>query len=526
MWNATRYGAALALGCLFGRAPRISIVAFNLRLFMEAMGATFIKVGQYLAIRRDLLPEPVCAELSHLFGDVAVMPPARVREVVETELGCPLEEAFETFDLQPVSGASVAQVHRGVTKNGELVAVKVQRVGIETILRADLRLMRRVADMCDALELFGAISMRRVVDEIAEFTLRELDFLSEARTAELLRADDIPGAVIPRTYPELTTHKVLTMEFVEGYTLLEICQAAESGDSDGFVALLGNVDAVDAVNRLARACFYQIFVTGRFHGDPHPANVIIRRDGAVVFVDFGIFAELDAAMRDQFRAYVRHVAYGQIDEAFRRLAWLVPAGSKTCFRDYRRAASEIMHVWYAASRNPRAGVAERLVAGYQGSMFNIMRHQNIQMPTNQLLFWRALSQVDSIAHRLPIEFDLLEAMREFFRSQNLDAEFDIESAVRMATEPAADAVADELEESFQRWISLSDEEHPAVAVIRDIDAEDDRVRCNFAKRVALVLVGISIVIPTVAMAPGASLSVLLLVVGSSIVALSMLRVGT
>jgi predicted unusual protein kinase regulating ubiquinone biosynthesis (AarF/ABC1/UbiB family) len=212
------------------------------------------------------------------------------------------------------------------------------------------------------------------------------------------------------------------MAFVEGFTLLEISQALERRDRAAFARMIGGHELDRIVNRLARACFHQIFVTGLFHGDPHPANIIVEPDGGIAFVDFGIFAELDREMRMRFVSYVERVAFGRLDEAFSHLAGLVKPSEGTDRRGFRRAAIAIMQDWYAASRDPRAHVALRLTAHHQGRMLDAMRRHHVRMPPNQLLFWRALAEVDATAHRLPIAFDLLSAMRAFFLESSMAPE--------------------------------------------------------------------------------------------------------
>jgi ubiquinone biosynthesis protein len=413
--RAVAYGFVPAVRRLIGRPEDVETTAVRLRRFIEEMGVTFVKLGQYLAIRLDLLPAEVCRELNNLFAEVEPVPATGVRAQVERELGKPLEAVFASFEPEPVGAASVAQVHRAVTHEGETLAVKVQRPGIEAVLRADIRNLRRLARVADRFRLLGRISAVELVDELAEFTLREVDFRVEGRTAERVGADSPPFVHVPAIRWDLTTRRVLTMEFVDGPTLLDVCALADRGRRDAFELLTPGVPPSAIVDDLAEACLTQFFVTGYFHGDPHPANILVRADGVIVFVDFGIFGELDAEQREILGDYIENLSLGNADAAFRCYLRLVEPSEETDLTAYRRETIAVLRRWFRASQDPSAEVAEKMTARYQGEMLEVMRRHAVRMHPNQLLFWRALAVLDATAHRLPIDFDLLAAIRRFFR---------------------------------------------------------------------------------------------------------------
>lgn len=513
-WLLAALGA-LALRPAQQRAPR---AARAVRAALARMGGSYVKLGQYLAIRRDLLPDAVCAELGELFARVPPMSTRQLEQVLLDELGPAWTQELPQFDWTPLAAASIAQVHRARTADGQWVAVKVQRAGLRRRLQADLDLLAAIARLLDRIGALGAISARQLVQEVAEFTLREADFRIEARTAERMQADAIPGIAIPRVRRELTTARVLVSELVDGHTLLEICEAAEARDERRFHELLAGIDAQDLVRRLAHACFHQIFVTGRFHGDPHPANIMVRRDGALFLVDFGIFAELAPDLRRRFRSYVQHVARGEIDDAFLRLAALVRPGPDTDLRAYRRAALDLMARWYAASLERTPDVSRRLAARYQGDMFAVMRRCRIAMPTDQLLFWRALAQVDATAQRLPLAFDLLASLREFFHR----------------TPPApADLLPDPFALPFGTALgglgtrlrlrgadALGADHIPLVSLLLDESARDARDGNARARATALALLAIAASLPLLVLGPGGAVLAGLGVAGAGLGALA------
>ena len=408
-----RWGALPAFRAISGRPMDTAELAVRLRHLAEDMGITFVKLGQYLAVRPDVLPRAVWQELSHLYAHVRPMPYPRVEQIIREDLGAPPERLFASVSTEPVAAASIAQVHRAVTRAGECLALKVQRPEAGPTLAIDVRLIRRIAWLVDRLGLLNATSAVELVDEVAAFTRQELDFELEALAAERLRHDAVPGMHVPEIRWDLTSGRVLAMEYVEGRSLLEICQAAERGEPHAFDRATPGSDPREVVETIARAYFHQLFVTGRFHGDPHPANIVVQPDGRITLVDFGIYSEFDETSRRHFCAYMLQAANGNVDEAFRHLIRIFRPGPTSDVASYRRETLALMRRWLDAARDPRAPIEEKLTAGYQGAMFGVMRRYGIRMPSAQVLFWRALGQVDATANRVPVPFDLLTSLRRF-----------------------------------------------------------------------------------------------------------------
>src|SRR5688572_3491262 len=288
-----RVVARLLLPALvLGHRGRTSEAGVRLRLALEQLGVTYLKLGQFLAIRFDIVPPAIGRELERLFDRVSPIGYDQVREALAAELGGSPEALFLEIDPEPLASASIAQVHQARLQDGRRVAIKVQRPDIERIVRADLRNMRRIGALVDALGLLGGLSARETVQELAIWTLRELDFLTEADAADRLRQHVGPFEQIPEIYRHLSTPRVLTMELVEGLSLSVVSRLYDAG---GEVAVQGQLPGVDlslALHRLFEGYLHQLFVTGFFHGDPHPGNIIIREDSTVAYVDFGIFGEL------------------------------------------------------------------------------------------------------------------------------------------------------------------------------------------------------------------------------------------
>jgi ubiquinone biosynthesis protein len=414
LFIAFKYGALLLVRQAFGFSTTNIEKARRFRRAIEQLGLTYLKLGQFLALRYDLLPAEVCGELNKLFEQVAPLPFELIREVVETELGGPIQTFFADFETVPIASASVAQVHRAYTRENEKVAVKVQRPEIREIFAADMRNLCRTAAVADALRLGGSLSLRAIIDEFAAWTWREMNFVIEGQTADHLRRDALPYEVVPRVYWNLTTERVLTLEFIEGTTLVQLLDLMESGQPGLIFKRLPNLDIELAADRIARAVLHQLFVTGFFHADPHPGNLIIRDDNTVAFIDFGIYGELSQRQREILRGHIENIAAGNIEESFRYYAMQYIPTRDTDHRDFEREGKRILRNWYDASIDRYAPAKDRHLATHGAEMLDVVRRNRLRLNVNTLLFWRALYTLDSIALRLSEYVDLMSQMRRFF----------------------------------------------------------------------------------------------------------------
>lgn len=421
-----RVVARLLLPALvLGYRGRTSEAGVRLRLALEGLGVTYLKLGQYLAIRFDIVPPEIGRELEQLFDQVAPIAYDRVRDVLVAELGDAPEALFAEIDPEPLASASVAQVHQARLQDGRRVAVKVQRPGIERIVRADLRNMHRIATLIDALGLLGGLSARETVHELGVWTLRELDFLIEADAADRLRRHVGPSEQIPEMHRDLSTPRVLTMELVDGLSLAVIRRLYEQGGEAAVQEQLPGLDLSRALHHLFDGYLHQLFEVGFFHGDPHPGNIIVRADSTVAYVDFGIFGELTPHELRVVRRHVEAIAAGDIAESLRYYLKQVYPTADTDMPAYRDAASSVLRRWYEASRDSdRTSVADRHLGRYSGEMLDLVRRYRLQMRMSTLLFWRSLIIVNSTVLRFPGTVDPLTATRAFFEPTAIEVATD------------------------------------------------------------------------------------------------------
>jgi predicted unusual protein kinase regulating ubiquinone biosynthesis (AarF/ABC1/UbiB family) len=306
----------------------------RMRLAFEELGGAWIKLGQMLAMRFDLLPAAYCEELFKLLNKVTPFPYAQVCEIVQEELGDVPEVVFRAFSPAPFAAASIGQVHRAVLPTGQPVAVKVQRPHIRQTMQTDIELMYAGTRVLDVLHLFGATRSRQVIDEFARWTADELDYLVEARQAVLLyeHARGEPFQKIARVYRQYTTSRVLTSELLEGIPLIEILTAVRAGNAPYLRTLAAaGYDLHSVVRHLDWNMLNQVYVFGCFHADLHPANLLVMPGNAIGYVDFGIVGQLPATVRASLTRYSWLLFRWDLEAAVRELMrWLAPtAGTDT-----------------------------------------------------------------------------------------------------------------------------------------------------------------------------------------------------
>ncbi len=269
----------------------------GLRAALEELGPAFIKLGQLLSTRADLLPLSYVEELSRLQDRVSPFSTAEAKEILAGELRLDPAELFAFFQPEPLAAASIGQVHRAVLHSGEEVAIKIKRPGVDRLVRKDLEILEGVADFVDRNTYWGELyRFSRVAGELKEIILSELDYNNEARNAERLRrnfAGD-PHVYLPRVYRDYTTRNVLTLEYREGITLNRYLEKPLADPSPEKVAEI-----------LSDAFFQQFIVDGFFHGDPHPGNLALLPEGRIFFMDFGAAGAINENSRGKFAAMAR-----------------------------------------------------------------------------------------------------------------------------------------------------------------------------------------------------------------------------
>jgi len=366
----------------------------RLRLALEALGPTFIKFGQALSTRADLIPPEVVGELALLQDSVPPVAPGVATRAIEEAFHQPIDELFSQFDPEPFAAASIAQVHRATLKSGELVTVKVLRPGIEAVIEADLAILADLADLAERHVADASLySMRELVDEFARTIRREQDLAREGRLIERVAAQFAgdPTVHYPRICWPLTTAAVLTTEFVDGVK----------------VSLVGTDQAPDldpklVAQRGADVLLKQILVHGLFHGDPHPGNILVLPGNVVALIDFGIVGRVNRQMRERLGETI--LAIGRHDAE--RLAEIV-VGVATPLKpvdmtELARDIEEMLDV-YAGVSIGDLSLGEALAA-----VTDAMSRHRLKLPADLLLLIKAVTTIEGVGRRLDPSFKIVE----------------------------------------------------------------------------------------------------------------------
>jgi ubiquinone biosynthesis protein len=374
----------------------------HLREMLDELGPTFVKFGQLLSMRPDVLPPDIIAELRGLQDDVSPFPYEQVEEVVRAELGQPIERLFLDFDPVPLAAASIGQVHRATLPNGRDVVVKVQRPGAQRQIEADLNLMYQAARLArERVRALDFIDAEALVDEFAKSIRQELDYRLEARNAETFRKNFAghPHVQIPRVYWTYTRPRVLTLEYLDGTQLADLELLGWTPDQRRRLAEV-----------LAEAWMTMIFRHGFFHGDPHPANVLVFTPEKIGLVDFGQAGRLTEEDVSKGTGLFIDVANENIEALPKRLAELGVRYPKEREEEFTAELREFFYRYYGASLaeiDPQQVIRE---------VFAVIYRMNLRLPTRFVLLDKAVATLGTVGIELSPDFNVFEVAKPYARS--------------------------------------------------------------------------------------------------------------
>ncbi|MCB9685996.1 MAG: AarF/ABC1/UbiB kinase family protein [Alphaproteobacteria bacterium] len=362
----------------------------GVRMALTRLGPAFVKIGQILSVRTDLVPAELARELHSLQSDVPPVPFDQIRETVEREMGMPLDQAFARFDVEPLAAGSVAQVHVGELPTGEKVAVKVKRPQIDHIVDEDLEILVWLAERMErflpAARPYRPVAAAR---ELAEYTRRELDFRNEAQVGREVgrRFESWDGVRVPKVHHG--SRDLIVMDFVEGFPMDDV-EALERHGIDPHALMQRGLEAVLA----------QIFDFGLFHADPHPGNLHVTPTGEIVLLDFGIFGRVDDRMRRDCALLMWALGRGDVDLAsyfLLRMARVEPGADVAAFRE---AVEARYRAWHGKS------VAEYGFAKLVYEELTIGARYGLVFPSDTVLLGKALVTVEGVVLAVDPSMDL------------------------------------------------------------------------------------------------------------------------
>jgi ubiquinone biosynthesis protein len=379
----------------------------HLRELLDELGPTFVKFGQLLSTRPDVVPPDIITELRGLQDDVRPFPFEQAERVIEEDLGNSIDRLFLDFDPVPVAAASIGQVHRATLPNGKVVAVKIQRPGAPRQIEADLVLLYQAAKLVkERVRALDFIDAHALVDEFAKQIRQELDYRLEGRNAQTFHrnfAGD-PHVRVPKVYWMYTRARVLTLEWLEGTQLADV-------DTLPFTI----EERRDLAYRIAETWMEMIFRHGFFHGDPHPANIMVLEEaGTIGLVDFGAVGKLsDDDMSKLTRMFI-DAAQENVDILPKRLAELGVRFPKEREEEFKAELREMYYRYYGASDSEIDPIQVIREA------FQLIYAMNLHLPTRYLLLDRAIATLGSVGVELYPDFNVFEVARPYARGLLLD----------------------------------------------------------------------------------------------------------
>lgn len=372
-------------------------VEVRIREALEELGTTFIKLGQVLSTRPDLVPIELADELRTLQTDCPRVPFAEIRKCLQEEFGDRLHTLFLSIDEEPIAAASIAQVHGAVMHDGASVVLKIVRPGVEDIIESDMDILMELARLTERYFTEQGFSPTETVREFQEELSREVDLLHEGRVTDRFRRSfqDDPGIRFPAVYWKGTTRHVLTLERIEGVLLSRLDPSTLTAEERRRIVAKGS-----------EAVFRQCLEHGFFHADPHPGNIFVMTDGAICFIDCGMTGRIDRQTMQHLATLVMSVVNADLDGVIDVTIALSDAETTLKFdRSFRRDA------WSFVARFDGASIESLDMAGLLDQFFKLLRRYRIRCPADLVFLIKALTTIQGVGQAIDPTFDLVAHVR-------------------------------------------------------------------------------------------------------------------
>ncbi|KDO50948.1 hypothetical protein CISIN_1g0053091mg [Citrus sinensis] len=367
-----------------------------LRESVLQLGPTFIKLGQLSSTRSDLFPREFVDELAKLQDRVPAFSPEKARHFIKNELGAPIEQLFKTFEDRPIAAASLGQVHRAILHNGEKVVVKVQRPGLKRLFDIDLRNLKLIAEYFQRSETFGGPTRDwiGIYDECATILYQEIDYINEGKNADRFRRDfrNIKWVRVPLVFWDYTATKVLTLEYVPGVKINEL----KALDLQGY-------NRSQIASRAIEAYLIQILKTGFFHADPHPGNLAVDLDEALIYYDFGMMGEIKSFTRERLLDLFYAVYEKDAKKVIQRLIDLEALQPTGDMSSVRRSVQFFLDNLLSQSPDQ-----QQTLAAIGEDLFAIAQDQPFRFPSTFTFVIRAFSTLEGIGNILDPDFSFVK----------------------------------------------------------------------------------------------------------------------
>jgi predicted unusual protein kinase regulating ubiquinone biosynthesis (AarF/ABC1/UbiB family) len=379
------------------QSESIKVRAANLTSKLIELGATFIKLGQFLSVRRDFLPVEVADQLELLQDRVPPFSGLQVRQTIESELGLPLQDIFLSFDLQPIASASIGQVHRANLKDGRTVAVKVQRPNLAPQFYQDIGAMRFFAKWAKLFRLKGDWdSWLELADQFGRVLFNEIDYLKEGRNADRIRyaLRDRSDICIPKVFWKYTSRRVLTLEFLAGTKIDDI----QSLNKD-------QINLNDLAKQLIDCYMEQVLIHGLFQADPHAGNLAVNRQGQLVIYDFGVIGEISENQREQIFQAIQSIVLQDSNKLVQSLVCLKMVKNTANLARIEKVMEPFL-TYYAGKKATEVDFSH-----LEKDIDQIVLAKSLGLPANLAYLIRTNVLLEGIARTLKPDFSFVEAAK-------------------------------------------------------------------------------------------------------------------
>jgi ubiquinone biosynthesis protein len=379
--------------------------AQRVRMACEELGPTYIKFGQILSTRPDLVPVDFIKELSKLQDNVPSSPFSEVSRIIESELGAPPEAIFDYFEKTPIASASIGQVYRATLKDGEAVAVKVQRPGIRKIIEVDLEIMLHLATLMERhVEEMSLHQPVKIVEEFARTLEKEIDYTIEATNMERIAHNFLNDLTIyvPKVFRDTTTESVLTTEFVEGIKVSEIDRLEKAGLDRKLITVRG-----------ADIVLKQIIKHGFFHADPHPGNIFVLPNNVICLLDFGMTGSVDRRTREDFIDLAESVVNRNESRATQVLLKLTYRDEDPDIRLLEKDVADFM------GRHLHKSLKDIKIGKLLNNLLELAFQHRLRIPPDIFLMLKAFSTIEGVGLMLDPGFDMIQQAVPFIKEVKL-----------------------------------------------------------------------------------------------------------
>ncbi len=376
----------------------------KLREILESLGPTYIKVGQILSNRPDIMPKEYIDELSKLRSSVNPMSYQEILDILKDEYEKKLFHVFLSIDRNPLGSASIAQVHKAVLKDGTDVVIKVQRRDIKEIMVADIRVLKKALGMLHVQKLFkNIVSFDEVLDELLNTTLEEMNFLIEAEHIEEFYQEnkEIKYIKVPKVIKKLTTEKVIVMEYIDGFNVSQINELNDNG-----------YDLDEIGSKLADNYIYQALDIGYFHADPHPNNIIIT-NGKIGYIDFGMMGRLNSRNKELLRQCMIAIFNNDIKEVERIL--LIIGDTKKEI-NHSRLCRDLQLI---LDKNKSMGIKDINITKFANELLNILGSNGISLPKDITMLVRGIVVLEGTLEVVSPDINLLQVFENRVKNMSI-----------------------------------------------------------------------------------------------------------